>query len=180
MYQSRHGGEHVKSSSYINSNVKLWHPSGRIHVWNSMCTCTDNLVRPIGYDSKQSWPTWRWAMVWHNQQWAVSRIQIRPGGYKTLFISTQMSTKFILLINVKMPTIVGILTFISTINTTSERLKARHIFICWYFSFHEQLKIDAQLTWAWKCFYNLEACLGIHYLMLSCKQKENDYTNTCM
>ena len=33
-----------------------------------------------------------------------------------------MSTKFILLINVKMPTIVGILTFISMINTTSERL----------------------------------------------------------
>ena len=31
--------------------------------------------------------------------------------------------KFILLINVKMPTI-GILTFISMINTTSERLKA--------------------------------------------------------
>ena len=36
--------------------------------------------------------------------------------------STQLSTKFILLINVKMPTIVGILTFISMINTTSERL----------------------------------------------------------
>ena len=35
--------------------------------------------------------------------------------------STQLSTKFILLINVKMPTIVGILTFISMINTTSER-----------------------------------------------------------
>ena len=34
--------------------------------------------------------------------------------------STQQSTKFILLINVKMPTIVGILTFISMINTTSE------------------------------------------------------------
>ena len=37
--------------------------------------------------------------------------------------STQLSTKFILLINVKMPTIVGILTFISMINTTSDRLK---------------------------------------------------------
>ena len=39
--------------------------------------------------------------------------------------STQLSTKFILLINVKMPTIVGILTFISMINTTFERLKAK-------------------------------------------------------
>ena len=34
--------------------------------------------------------------------------------------STQLSMKFILLINVKMPTIVDILTFISKINTTSE------------------------------------------------------------
>ena len=40
--------------------------------------------------------------------------------------STQLSTKFILLINFKMPTIVGILTFISMINTTSERLKAKY------------------------------------------------------
>ena len=43
--------------------------------------------------------------------------------------STQLSTKFILLINVKRPTIVGILTVISMINTTSERLKARHFFV---------------------------------------------------
>ena len=38
--------------------------------------------------------------------------------------STQLNMKFILLINVKVPTIVGILAFISIINTTSERLKA--------------------------------------------------------
>ena len=49
-----------------------------------------------------------------------------PRGYKTFSCSTQLSTKVILLINVKMPTIVGILTFISMINTTSERLKARN------------------------------------------------------
>ena len=36
-----------------------------------------------------------------------------------------------MLINVKMPTIVGILTFISMINSTSESLKARKIFVCW-------------------------------------------------
>ena len=34
---------------------------------------------------------------------------------KLFSCSTQLSTKFILLINVKMPTIVGILTFISMI-----------------------------------------------------------------
>ena len=37
----------------------------------------------------------------------------------------QLGMKFILLINVNMPTIVGILTFISGINTTSESLKAK-------------------------------------------------------
>ena len=34
--------------------------------------------------------------------------------------STELSMKFILLINVKMPTIVGILTFITRINTASQ------------------------------------------------------------
>ena len=41
---------------------------------------------------------------------------------KLFSCSTQLSTKFILFINVKMPTIVGILTFISMINLTTERL----------------------------------------------------------
>ena len=45
---------------------------------------------------------------------------------KLFSCSTQLSTKFILLINIKMPTMVGILTFISKINTTSERLEARN------------------------------------------------------
>ena len=63
----------------------------------------------------------------------------RPGHevIKLFPCSTQLSMKSILLINVKMPTIVinmptivGILTFISMINTTSEKLKARNFFIC--------------------------------------------------
>ena len=37
--------------------------------------------------------------------------------------------KLFMLINVKMPTIVGILTFISMINDTSESLKARKVLI---------------------------------------------------
>ena len=69
-----------------------------------------------------------------------------PEVIKLFSYSTQLSKKFILLINVKMPTIVGILTFISMINTLSERLKARNLFICRYFSFHEQLKFCAQLS----------------------------------
>ena len=48
-----------------------------------------------------------------------------PEVIKLFPCSTQLSKKFILLINVKMPTIVGILTFISMINTPSERFKAK-------------------------------------------------------
>ena len=51
------------------------------------------------------------------------------------FYHAQLSTKFILLINVKMPTIVGILTFIIMINTTYEKFKAINFFICPYFRF---------------------------------------------
>ena len=66
--------------------------------------------------------------------------QSGPEVIKKISCSTRVSTKFIMLINVKMPTIVGILTFISKINTTSKRLKARNFFICRYLSFYEQLK----------------------------------------
>ena len=40
-----------------------------------------------------------------------------------------MSMKFIMLIDIKMPVIGGILTFISKLNATSESLKARKVFI---------------------------------------------------
>ena len=52
-----------------------------------------------------------------------------PKVIKLNLCSTHLSSEFILLINIKMPTIVGILTFISKINTTSERLNARNFFI---------------------------------------------------
>ena len=69
-----------------------------------------------------------------------------PEIIKLFSRTTQLSMKFILLINVKMPTVVGILTFISMINTTSERLRARKLFMCLYFSFSEQLKFHALLS----------------------------------
>ena len=64
-----------------------------------------------------------------------------PEVIKLFPCSTQLSTKFIMLINVKMPTF--------------ERLKARNFFIYRYFSVYEQLKFRAKLSWAWKQFYNL-------------------------
>ena len=61
-----------------------------------------------------------------------------------------------MLINVKMPTIVGILTFISRINVgiltfissinTSDSFKARNIIIFQHFNFYEQLKFHAQMS----------------------------------
>ena len=69
-----------------------------------------------------------------------------PQGHKNFSCSTQLSMNLIMLINVKMPTIVGILGFMSMIDAVSERLKAINFFICRYFSFYEQLKFHAQLS----------------------------------
>ena len=75
-------------------------------------------------------------------------IWCKPGTevIKLFPCSTQLSTKFILLINVKMSTIVVILTFISMISTTSDGIKIRNICICQYFSFHELLRFRPQLS----------------------------------
>ena len=55
--------------------------------------------------------------------------------------------KVIILINVKMPTIVGILTFISMINNTPYKsLTARKVFIFKHFSCYERLKFYAHLS----------------------------------
>ena len=72
----------------------------------------------------------------------------RPGPevIKLFSCSTQLSMKFNMLINVKMPTIVGILTFINMMNTKFKRMKARNVFIFQHFSFHKELKFHAQLS----------------------------------
>ena len=57
---------------------------------------------------------------------------------------TKLSKKFILLITVKMPIIVGILTIISKINTSE--YKSKKMFYIAGFSFYEQLKFHAHLS----------------------------------
>ena len=76
-----------------------------------------------------------------------------PEALKLSSCSTQLSMKFIMLINVKMPTIVGILTLICMINTAYESLQVRKFFIFQHFSFYGQLKFHAQLSM--KKIYNL-------------------------
>ena len=76
-----------------------------------------------------------------------SYLKARPQVIKHFLCSTHLSMKlFILLMNV------DILTFKNRINTTHESFKARKIFIFQHWSFNEQLKFHAQLSWAWKSF----------------------------
>ena len=73
---------------------------------------------------------------------------LRPGPevIKLFSCSTQLSLKFLLLINVKMPTIVGILTFISRRNYQFLRVEPEFSTNFDYFSIDEQLKLHAQLS----------------------------------
>ena len=82
-------------------------------------------------------------------------------GYKTILCSTQLSMKFILLINVKM---VGILTFISRINTASESLKARKIYIFQHFSFRA-VKISGSVEYE-KSYITLGEVLMYHNIYI--------------
>ena len=77
------------------------------------------------------------------KKWVIKYFNMQtpsPEAIKLFSRSTQLNTKIIQL------TIVGILTFISMINITYERLIARSIFISRYFSFCEQLKFCAQVS----------------------------------
>ena len=72
---------------------------------------------------------------------------LKPGQkvIKLFSCSTQISMKLIVSINVKMPTFVDILTFMSMINTTSESLKARKV-IFQHVRLYEQLMFHAQCS----------------------------------
>ena len=76
----------------------------------------------------------------------VLRTQHDPEDINLSSCSTQLSMKLIKLKNVKMSTIVGILKFMSMINTTSKGLKARSVFIIQHFSFQKSLKFHAHLS----------------------------------
>ena len=55
--------------------------------------------------------------ICNNMKTAKSERRVVPGVIKFFSCSTQLNMKFFLLINVKMPTIVGILTFMSGKNS---------------------------------------------------------------
>ena len=111
-----------------------------------------------------------WLVIWVISSFAIISLSkiCGPKIIKPFSFSAELSMKFIMLINVKMPTIVVIFTFISMINTISEKLKARKVFILQHFRFFKQLKIHAQLSWAWQKSYYLETWLL--WQILSCFQ----------
>ena len=81
--------------------------------------------------------------------------------------------KFFLLINVKMPTIVGILTFMSRKNSILGLPESEKSWISWYFDTYEHLKFHAQFSWTWKKFYNLEPRLRfVHLRHMLCHTRE--------
>ena len=69
-----------------------------------------------------------------------------PEVIKHFSSSTQVSMKFFLLINVKMPTIVGILTFISRKKSILGLPEPEKSCLSWYFHTYEHLKFHAQLS----------------------------------
>ena len=69
-----------------------------------------------------------------------------PEVIKLFSCSAQLKLKFILLMNVKMPTIVGILTFMSRINYKFLSFEPEFSNNFDYFSIYEQLKFHAQLS----------------------------------
>ena len=77
-----------------------------------------------------------------------SKLWPGPQVIKLFSCSTQLSMKFFLLINVKMPTIVGILRFMSRKSSIPSLSKAAKCWISWYFHTYEHLKFHAQLSWA--------------------------------
>ena len=65
---------------------------------------------------------------------------------KLFLCATQLSMKFFLLMNVIMPTIVGILTLMSRKNSILGLPEPKKGQLSWYFYTYEQLKFHAQLS----------------------------------
>ena len=102
---------------------------------------------------------------WHDKTWVESyyvyhscsdQCEILARGYKKISCSTQLSMKVFLPINVKMPTTVGILTCMSRKNIILGLSEPEKCWVYWHFFYtFRHLKLQAQLSWAWKKFYNL-------------------------
>ena len=146
---------------------------GQVHYWHLNFTCPWASII-VSTPLHKHWHFW----------WADDSEDLKIPGLEVIkyfSCSTQLSMKFIMLIIVKMPTIVGILTLISMINTTSESLKARNVFIFQHFSFYEHLKFHAWLCWAWKVvLYSLTLKAPRKNCIWKCRLLKSSAANNCL
>ena len=78
-----------------------------------------------------------------------------PNVIEIISCSTQLSMKVFMFLNVKMPTIVGILTCMSRKHSILGFSELEKCWIPGYFHTNEHLKFHAQLSGAWNKFYIL-------------------------
>ena len=141
---------HNKSNKMIHASSRLRSASASTQTDQRLCCQNEEPMNP-------------YLPIEHTRKTDLIELMSSPMNIKKT-CSTQKSMKFILLINVKMPTIVGILTFISMINTTFETWESKKLLYIQYFSFYKHLKYHAQLIEHEKSFYNLWTGLILHQL----------------
>ena len=97
----------------------------------------------ISQTPRQAW--WEW--------------QRNPGPevIKLFSCSTQLSMKFVLLINLKLLTILNSFLLNIAEHENFSANKYENANLSWHFHIYWQRKFHAQLSWAWKKFYNLGA-----------------------
>ena len=125
-------------------------------VWTFIRTISHKMVLMRGHATYFYWkkeivslnypchPSWTWPC---------------PEVKKLFSCSTQLSMKFFLFINVKMPTIVGILTFKSGKNSILGLSEPKKCRISWYFYTYEHLKLSMK-----KSFITSGPCLTVWQL----------------
>ena len=72
-------------------------------------------------------------------QKGLNKAENRLRGYKTFFMHNSAEHRIYPAHKCKNANNCWYFNIISMMNTTSEKLKARNFFICWYLSFYEQL-----------------------------------------
>ena len=125
---------------------------------NRTCSCGNNWTSPHFCDPNSVATIPLWFKI----------VKPGPDVIKLFPSSTRLSIKFFPLINVKMPTIVGILTFMNMKNNIISLAELKKCWIFCDFYTYEHLKFHAQLSWAWKKFYNLGA--RSHHQWLTCRK----------
>ena len=80
-----------------------------------------------------------------------------PEVIKLFSCSTELSMKLVLLIKLKLLTITNSFLLNIAEHETFSTNKYENANYIWHFHIYKQRKFHAQLSWAWKKFYNLKA-----------------------